>query len=265
MNGPWRLIDSPPMPAAYNMAIDEAIFESVRHGGAPPTLRLYSWLKPSVTLGCFQRTKGIDMAFCRENNIDVVRRPTGGRAILHYSELTYCFASGPGAAVFSKGLYDGYEAVGRAFLAAFMSINIEAEISGQRRGRQRPGGPLCFDSVSYAEITVKGKKIIGSAQSRKPDGSMLQQGSIPYSIDRGVQQKAFCADGGFSEDDSTFGGLNDIAPHVTDAKLRGAVKAAFEGTFNVELISSAPTDQEETLARGLLCSKYQAEAWTLRR
>ena len=99
----WRLINSGTGSASYNMALDEAIAISVRKGGSPPTLRLYSWDMPSVTLGCFQKIRDIDIEYCRDASIPVVRRPTGGRAILHNKELTYSFSAKTDNDFFFKG------------------------------------------------------------------------------------------------------------------------------------------------------------------
>jgi lipoate-protein ligase A len=99
----WRLIDSGPGDAFYNMALDEAIATGVRKGAAAPTLRLYGWDRPSLTLGCFQKTADINIEYCRSHDIPVVRRPTGGRAILHGDELTYSLSAKLTGSLFHTG------------------------------------------------------------------------------------------------------------------------------------------------------------------
>ena len=115
MTETWRFIDSGPCGAAYNMAFDEAIAVTVRNGRAHPTLRLYGWDLPSVTIGYFQKIGDIDTAYCFRNNIPVIRRPTGGRAILHGNEITYSFSAKTRTGLFSKSLLDSYKTISRAF------------------------------------------------------------------------------------------------------------------------------------------------------
>jgi len=102
MNDSWRFIDSGNCEASFNMAIDEAIAISVRKGDVPPTLRLYGWDVPSVSIGCFQKIRDINVEYCGEKNIPIVRRPTGGRAILHYQDITYSFSTKTDFGLFSK-------------------------------------------------------------------------------------------------------------------------------------------------------------------
>lgn len=101
----WRLIDSGPCDASYNMALDEAIAVFVRRGRSCPALRLYGWETPSVSLGSFQKLDDIDEEYCSHENIPVVRRPTGGRAVLHGDELTYSFSS-KNEGRFSRGFWN---------------------------------------------------------------------------------------------------------------------------------------------------------------
>lgn len=125
----WRLINSGPGSASYNMALDEAIAISVRKGSSPPALRLYSWDRPSVTLGCFQKIREIDTEYCRDASIPIVRRPTGGRAILHNKELTYSFSVKTDNALFSKGIFDSYEKISAAFYLALKKLGFSPEVN----------------------------------------------------------------------------------------------------------------------------------------
>jgi len=111
MTNVWRFIDTGPCSAAYNMALDEAIAIVVRKDNAPPTLRLYGWDMLSVSIGCFQKISDVDIAYCIEKHIPVVRRPTGGRAILHSNEITYSFSVKTTHRLFSKGLLDSYKKI----------------------------------------------------------------------------------------------------------------------------------------------------------
>src|SRR6266496_4232649 len=192
----WRFIDSGPCPASYNMAVDEAVACFVREGQSPPTLRLYECICPSVTIGCFQKIDSVDMAYCTERDIPIVRRPTGGRAILHNQELTYSFSAGTANGLFSHGLRDSYKKISAAFCSALSSLGLypEANIAREMSGEDRASkNPLCFHAASFGEITLHNKKVIGSAQKRW-NGALLQQGSIPYIIDWDILKKVFGLD-----------------------------------------------------------------------
>jgi len=263
----WRIINSGQGRASYNMALDEAIADSVRRGDSPPCLRLYSWDGPSVTLGCFQKISDINIEYCQAARVPIVRRPTGGRAILHNNELTYSFSAKTDNEIFSKGIFDSYKKISAAFYLALSEIGLcpEAEMRREHRlspGARRSKSPLCFQSTSYGEITISSRKVIGSAQKRWADG-LLQQGSIPYLIDEAATQKVFR----LSPEQKireAMTGLKDISPGVTDEEFREIIKGSFEKTFNIKLISALPSQHEEALAQELEAEKYRTNEWNFR-
>jgi len=262
MSPVWRLINSGPGSASYNMALDEAIATSVRNREAPPTLRFYTWVRPSLSLGCFQKTSDLDLDYCRHNAIPVVRRPTGGRAILHGDELTYSFSVRTDEKPFSEGLMASYRRISSAFNLAFRKIGISVESKMQReRGRVLTGNPLCFESSSYGELLLNNRKIVGAAQKRWKDG-LLQQGSIPYICDKGKIAHIFGRKA--SETENTMHGLKDIVPGFDDQKFRKAVQAAFEETFRISLLTSHPDPEGHQLALELEQRKYLQDSWNLR-
>jgi lipoate-protein ligase A len=240
------------------MALDEAMADEAGKGPAPPTLRLYGWQAPAVSLGCFQRASEVNLEFCRNAEIPVVRRPTGGRAILHGDELTYSFVSATGDGRFSTGLFDSYRLLGEAFLRTFVSMGLHA---GIRLDRKAAGSrsSLCFRSASYGEITVRGEKVIGSAQRRR-NGSLLQQGSIPLTADRRLTQGVF----GNGDAEGHITGLGTLMSSITLDALKSSVVKAFEDAFGIRLVRSRPSAGEEALAETLL-QKYRSPAWNLRR
>ncbi|RME63307.1 MAG: lipoate--protein ligase family protein, partial [Nitrospirae bacterium] len=179
------------MDAYENMAKDEAIALSVKDGKSPPTLRLYQWDRTSVTIGRYQQVSDVNLSYCRENGIPVVRRPTGGRAILHGRDLTYSFSSRTDGPFSSSGLLETYSLLSRAFLVAFRSLGLEVQWKSRKeRGSVLTGSPLCFQSVSFGEITIEGKKVMGSAQKRWDD-AFLQQGTIMLEIEHQLQEQLF--------------------------------------------------------------------------
>ena len=260
----WRLIDSGPCSAAFNMALDEAVAAVVREGAQPPTLRLYGWDRVSLSLGCFQDVVGIAISYCGDRGIPVVRRPTGGRAVLHDRELTYSFSTRTDREPFAGGLLNSYRRIGGALHLALSKIGIYSESRNDReKGSVLVGSPLCFQSSSYGEILAGKRKVIGSAQKRWSDG-LLQQGSLPYFHNLEVIRRVF----GIAEI-KTVGecavGIMDIAPGLDEEEFRGILGEAFEETFGISFIQSAPSPEELSLALELQKMKYLQPSWNLRR
>ncbi len=264
MKRTWRLIDSGRCRASFNMALDEAIAMLVRKSGLQPALRLYGWERPAVSLGCFQRASDIDIRHCRSNGIPIVRRATGGRAILHGDELTYSFSAKTDEEPFSKGLLESYRHISEAFSLAFRRIGVEAESKDRReKGSVLAGSPLCFQTSSYGEILVDDKKVVGSAQKRWDD-CLLQQGSIPYSYDRDALLKIF---GGEKlaalQNHST--GLREIVPGLDEDGFKRNVASAFVEAFGISLVPVLPLPEELSLARELEHEKYLQDHWNFQR
>ena len=192
MTETWRLYLSPPAIGAWNMAIDEAILEHVARGDAPPTLRLYSWNPPCLSLGHAQRFSDVDFANVQDAGWDVVRRPTGGRAILHADELTYSVIASETNPHLRGTLLESYQHLAQALLAALQHLGIQAKINEEEVKPSGEANPVCFEASSSYEITVDGKKLIGSAQARRM-GGVLQHGSLPLTgnLARVTQALAF--------------------------------------------------------------------------
>jgi lipoyl(octanoyl) transferase len=268
MTDTWRFIDSGPCSAFYNMALDEAVAASVRAGNAPPTLRIYGWDVSSVSIGSFQRIRDIDMEYCSRCNIPLVRRPTGGRAILHGDEITYGFSVKTDDGLFSRGLFDSYKKISAAFERAFLKIGLAPELKLLKDNRHTvtedmKKSPLCFQSVSYGEISLNSSKIVGSAQKRWPDG-LLQQGSIPLRIDRGKTGRVFGMPSSPASD-CNLRGLKDIVPDIEPVRLKDTIRASFEEMFDVSFVITSPSKEEISLAHELQSLKYSSRAWTFHR
>lgn len=245
------------------MALDEALSVSVRRGDSRPVLRLYSWDTAAVSLGAFQKIGDIDLDYCAGCNIPIVRRPTGGRAILHGDELTYSF-SAKNEGSFSEGLMGAYRRLGTAFSRCFELAGLECEMKNDReRGKTLVRSPLCFASSSLGEISSHGMKIIGSAQKRWRD-AFLQQGSIPFAIDHQILDCVFMKAGQSSDrhNDSGPGGLRDLIPGFDAALFKDQLISAFGETFPVTFADSRPSPQELELAHRLVAVKYQDSLWT---
>ncbi len=178
----WRLLVSKPAQGAWNMAVDESILEHIGRGESPPTLRLYAWDPPCLSLGHAQPYADVDLVRLRERGWDTVRRPTGGRAILHTDELTYSVTTAPDEPLMVGSVLESYSRLAAALLAAVRRLGVEAEIKETVSAEQGSSNPVCFEVPSTNEITVEGKKLIGSAQARRKEG-ILQHGSLPLAGD----------------------------------------------------------------------------------
>lgn len=163
------------------MAVDEAILEAIGRGDVLPTLRLYAWKPACLSLGYAQPLTDVDLERLLAHGWDVVRRATGGRAILHTDELTYSVTGPQDEPRLAGGVLESYRRLSEALLAALLKIGLPAEALPHSKNPEANGGPkepVCFEIPSNYEITVHGKKLIGSAQARKKEG-VLQHGTLP--------------------------------------------------------------------------------------
>jgi lipoyl(octanoyl) transferase len=181
----WRLIvDTIAHTGALNMAIDETIMQAVSSGGAPPTLRFYQWNPPCISLGKHQPLSSIDLQRCWEDGVLVVRRSTGGLAILHTDELTYSLVTHPDDPRGGGAILDSYRKLSQGLVLGLGLLGVTAQMQPVNAGVTHNASAACFDAPSAYEITVDGRKLIGSAQTR-PHGKLLQHGSVPLSGDIG--------------------------------------------------------------------------------
>lgn len=156
------------------MAIDEAMLKDVAAGAAGPTLRFYQWSPPAVSLGYFQKTDGISQAALDKYGIALVKRVTGGRAVLHWGDLTYSIVARAGEDT-PLGVEDSYRFLCRGILAGLALLGVEATLGSEKASAPFPAS--CFAVSTGGDITWHGKKIVGSAQKRE-GGALLQHGSI---------------------------------------------------------------------------------------
>ncbi len=184
MTSKWRLLQTAPASGAYNMALDEACLLSSAERRSLPTLRLFSWEPPTLSLGYAQKSSEVNFQQLHEHGWGLVRRPTGGRAILHTDELTYSVTAPLDDPVMAGSLLESYQRISKALLAALKLLGIDARGDAvySLPNSQSKLDPVCFEVPSNFEITVSGKKLIGSAQARKHNG-VLQHGSLPLTGD----------------------------------------------------------------------------------
>ncbi len=179
----WRLLMHPPAAGAWNMAVDEAILEAVGRGESPPTLRLYAWSPPCLSLGRNQPAALVDEERLRAKGWHWVRRPSGGGAILHTDELTYAVIAPADHPLMRGGVLASYRRIAAALVDALRALGVPAEVAGSA-AEHAPAPDVCFTRPSDYEIHVGGRKILGSAQARR-GGAVLQHGSLPLWGDLG--------------------------------------------------------------------------------
>src|SRR5947209_17687107 len=176
MHEPYRFIDTQVQDAAMNMAIDEAVHTHHLRGDVLPTLRVFRWKQPSISLGRFQSIeREIDTERCQQLGVALVRRPTGGRAVYHRDEFTYSIVIGKRYGV-PSGVVAAYAYLAQGLLAALQNLGVSAVLSDEHVSKHPSAA--CFASSTQADLTSNGFKLVGSAQVWKDD-ALLQQGSLP--------------------------------------------------------------------------------------
>ena len=178
----WQFLNTGENTGAFNMEFDMDLAERLMDGTIPPTLRLYGWKPWSVSLGYNQTEKDIDLARCTERGFDVVRRPTGGRAILHSNELTYSVVMPADG----RGITEIYSLISKALVAGLATIASDVSYETSQPNFQslykKQESIPCFSASARYEVQVNGKKLVGSAQRRfsRQGGPevVLQHGSI---------------------------------------------------------------------------------------
>lgn len=255
----WRLIvDNAPRPGDWNMALDSAIAEAVATGESPATVRFYAWRPICLSLGRRQPLDGVDLVRCAADGVDVVRRPTGGWAILHADELTYSIAA-PGDDPRTTGaILDAYRKLSAGLVAGLRRLGADASMNPEDPFGVHNTSAACFEVPSAYEITAAGRKLIGSAQTRS-QGRVLQHGSLPLhgDIARVARYLAYAhADererlrAHLSERAATLSQL--LGRQVAYDEAVDAMRAGFADALNLELASGAYTAGELTRAESLL-------------
>ena len=266
----WRLVRTPAAPGAWNMALDEAILEAIGRGAVLPTLRLYAWQPACLSLGYAQPAAEIDASALAAHGWDVVRRPTGGRAILHTDELTYSVCGPQTDPRLAGSVLHSYYILAQALLQALHRLDIPAQ-AHEKSILAQPGStpnPVCFEMPSNYEITVGGKKLVGSAQARRKDG-VLQHGSLPLYGDLTRITQALV----FPDEPARQSAAERLLRRATTAEsilgrplnweeAARAFETAFAETLNLDLQPGELTPHELERAGELAQEKYGNKEWT---
>lgn len=272
----WRLLRHPAARGAFNMAVDAAILEAVIQGDSPPTLRFYDWDPACLSLGFAQRFDDLDEAALAARGWDVVRRPTGGRAILHTDELTYSVIGPSDEPRLTGGVLESYKRLSEALMHSLKLLGLPVEqqpmhlAGGTGNGAGDSDNPVCFEVPSDYEVTLNGKKIIGSAQARRK-GGVLQHGSLPLTGDiaritqilryPSEERRQLAAERVRARAATVEEGLGRVVPFKEAAEcfIRG-----FAETLNIEFVDGELSEEENAGAERWLAERYAAPEWTQR-
>ncbi|MDQ6662146.1 MAG: lipoate--protein ligase family protein [Chloroflexota bacterium] len=260
----YRFLNTGIQDAAMNMAIDEAVLLHHLQGDVPPTLRVFRWQQPSISLGRFQHLeREILSEKCQQQHIALVRRPTGGRAVYHRDEFTYSIVIGKAYGV-PSGVVAAYAYLAQGLQAALKQLGVEAELSEERVSKQPSAA--CFASSTQADLTSQGFKLVGSAQVWKDD-ALLQQGSLPLE-ERSAEFFSFLR---FPSDEDRASALASYQTkttplHTFNAQATwedaaDAFRRGFSATLQAPFEPGELTDSEWALARQLVEDKYRTLEW----
>lgn len=254
------------------MAVDEAILEAVGAGRVLPTLRLFAWQPPCLSLGYAQPAADADREALARQGWDLVRRPTGGRAILHTDELTYSVSAPYSEPRLAGSVTQSYQRISRAWLQALHRLGIPAEVKEQYHlpPGADPRGAVCFEVPSHWEITVLGKKLMGSAQARRQPG-ILQHGTLPLHGDLTRITRALR----FPDEQARSKAAARLLERATTVQLAlnrtvtweaaaAAVIEAFAQVLNLDFVREELTAEEKERAGALVEEKYGNPHWTAR-
>jgi lipoate-protein ligase A len=246
-----------PECGAYNMAVDQALFENVQ-AGATPALRFYRWSPACLSLGRNQKAT-VDHRLLESNGVDIVRRPTGGLAVLHDCELTYAVAVPIGVLGSPR---QTYEAINRALLEGLLDLGLVSAMPA--RDDQTPQvfrtAGSCFAAPAPGEVIALGRKLIGSAQ-RCERRVILQHGSILVDGDQARTDQLL---GSAPVSPAASTSLREILGYVPDwTQLVNAFSKAFERQLGIPL-APAPLTQIERQRALELTAHFTSAAWTWR-
>ncbi len=265
----WRLIRTPPASGAWNMAVDSAILEAVGEEAVPPTLRFYSWQPPCLSLGYAQPIADVDTTRLQKKGWDLVRRPTGGKAILHADELTYAVIGPKEEPRLQGGVLESYQRLSMGLLSGLKKLGLPVQVVTDP-GDADEDQAICFQIPSDFEITIQGKKLIGSAQARKKEG-VLQHGTLPLSGDLTRITQVLAFKDGITRTQAQKRLLDKAINVEMIAKetvswesAAQALIAGFEEALQIEFEEGDLTPWERNRAETLMAETYQNPTWTHR-
>jgi lipoate-protein ligase A len=262
MTRTWHLfLDRLPLKGSWNMAVDEFLLSRLTDRPSS-SLRFYQWERPTASLGCSQdAARAVDADFCRRCGVDIVRRITGGKLVLHHREVTYALVSSDDS-LFSMTVTESYRRISQALSLGLQKMGLRSELAGTPPTEYSRGTLPCFSLPSRDELQAEGKKIVGSAQKRI--GKMfLQHGSIPLEHDEALLRSVtrLPAEG----DRMRMTSLSELlgSPVSFDWAVE-RLQEGFAEFFGAAFQRLAFTPEERDAIRRLQRQKYEDAEWTFR-
>jgi lipoyl(octanoyl) transferase len=273
----WKFVDSGYGSPSFNMALDEALLEWNSKGAFSPVIRFYGWNPPTLSIGYFQKVeKEINIEAVKNQGIGFVRRPTGGRGVLHEHELTYSVIVPESHSMMPNTVAEAYRVISEGILKGFHQLGLEAyfavpETTEERELLKSPHSAVCFDTPSWYELVVEGRKVAGSAQTRQK-GVILQHGSIlldmdedklfslfKYSNERVMERmkKSF---------KNKAVAINDLtSKRISMEQAKEAFKKGFEEGLNINLEPYELNQTEIDYVNQIAKERYESDEWNFMR
>lgn len=273
----WRFIDSGDCSPAFNMALDEALLDWHSEGKIPPTIRFYGWNPATLSIGYFQKVdKEIDLDAVKKYGLGFVRRPTGGRGVLHDQELTYSVIVSEEQPEMPKTVTEAYRVISEGILQGFRKLGLDAYFAvpksdEERQGLKNPRSAVCFDAPSWYELVVEGRKVAGSAQTRQK-GVILQHGSILLDIDEDKLFDLFKYPSdrvrermqrNFKNKAVAINALREQPVTLEEAKV--AFKQGFEDGLGINLEPYELSEDELHYVNEISERRYKSDDWNFKR
>ncbi|WP_342598376.1 biotin/lipoate A/B protein ligase family protein [Psychrobacillus sp. FSL H8-0483] len=273
----WYFINSGACSPSYNMALDEALLDWHSEGLIPPVVRFYEWNPATLSIGYFQSVeKEIDMEAVERLGLGFVRRPTGGRGVLHEHELTYSVIVSESYPDMPATVTEAYRVISEGILLGFQNLGLEAYFSipntvEKKQDLKKPRTAVCFDTPSWYELVVEGKKVAGSAQTRQK-GVILQHGAILLDLDEEKLIQTFK----FSSDELRKRVKNSLSQKavainkliqkpVTVDECKVAFKKGFEDALQIDLVEFTLTEEQENYVKDLENRRYANDEWNYKK
>lgn len=273
----WGFLDTGFSSPAFNMAMDEALLNWHAEGKIPPIVRFYTWNPPTLSIGYFQKVeKEINLEEVRRQGIGFVRRPTGGRGVLHDQELTYSVIVSEDYPNMPESVTEAYRVISEGILRGFQYLGLEAYFAIPKTEKEledlkNPRSSVCFDAPSWYELVVEGRKVAGSAQTRQK-GVILQHGSILLDLD---EEKLFSLfkypnervkermQRAFRDKAVAINQLTKDKVTLEEAKI--AFRKGFADGLQIDLKDFTLTDERLAEVEQLAKTKYASDEWNFKR
>lgn len=259
------------------MAMDEALLDWHSEGLIPPVIRFYEWNPATLSIGYFQSVeKEIDMDAVKRLGLGFVRRPTGGRGVLHEHELTYSVIVTESYPSMPATVTEAYRVISEGLLLGFQNLGLDAYFSvpntdEQKENLKKPKSAVCFDTPSWYELVVEGKKVAGSAQTRQK-GVILQHGAILLDLDEDklIQTFKFASEAVRNRVSKSLSqkavSINKIIPKpITIEECKAAFKKGFADALDIELVEYKLTQQQQDYVKELESTRYANDEWNYKK